>query len=95
MKYLSYEEILKKRVCLFQYEHELFNNGYILENNTSKEILDAIIEIEEKIRNKSFEKNNNDQIFWRKYNKIFNGFGPKKMRISNNFYNSNKSLFEA
>ena len=51
--------------------------------------------MEEKIRDNSFEKNNNDQIFWEKYNKIFNGFGPKKMRISNNFYNSNISLFEA
>ena len=95
MKYLSYEEFLKKRICLFRHEHQLFNNGYILENNTSKEILEAIIEMEEKIRDNSFEKNNNDQIFWEKYNKIFNGFGPKKMRISNNFYNSNISLFEA
>ena len=93
MKYLSYEEILKKRICLVRYEHELLNNGYILENNTSKEILDATIEIEDKIRNNSFEQNNNDQIFWEKYNKIFNGFGPKKMRISNKFYNDNYNLF--
>ena len=93
MKYLSYEEILKKRICLTRYDHELFNDGYILENNTSKEILDATIEIEDKIRNNSFQQNNNDQIFWEKYNKIFNGFGPKKMRISNKFYNDNYNLF--
>ena len=63
------KSILKKRICLTRYDHELFNNGYILENNTSKEILDATIEIEDKTRNSSFQENNNDQIFWEKYNK--------------------------
>ena len=93
MNYISYEEILKKRICLFRYDYELENNGYILEDNTSREILEATIEFENKIIGNYFEQNNNDQIFWKKYNKIFNGFGPKKMRISNKFYNDNYNLF--
>ena len=38
---------------------------------------------------------NSDQKFWIEYNEIFNGLGPKKPRISEDFYNLNKSLFEA
>ena len=93
--FISYSEFLRERISIIKTCELLKERGFIAYDNTDEEILSATKEMIDTIENKNYFIDNSDQKFWIEYNEIFNGLGPKEARISEDFYNLNKSLFEA
>ena len=86
-KIVPLSEIFKKKIYQVTSHKELSENGYLILENTSLEILDAVkeftdLQLENKKQSKyQFEQNE----FWKLYKKYFD-YSPKNLRISQSFF---------
>ncbi len=92
-KQINYSELLQKKLNNIRRNEYLDKAGFFIEDNSSDEILNGVIEMKKMLEINNF-KTNNDQLFWNDYNKIFNKEGTKKIRIVEKFYKDNLKFFE-
>ena len=92
-KYLTYSEILQKKLNEILYEKDLNNLGYKSVENSVSEISNMLNEFSNTKNKKHKKKTKLQKKFWKTFKKYYH-FEPNYSKVSDKFLNYNKILIK-
>ena len=92
-KYLTYSQIIQKKLNEILYEKDLNKLGFKSIDNSVNEIFDMLNEFSNNQNKKYKKKTKLQNKFWKIFKKYYH-FEPNYSKISDNFLNYNKILIK-